>query len=140
MKKTEQKKEIIKNKEEGIKLARRCYQNALETLKKSPINYGIRYEDSKYVSEASGAAYLAGLKAIEAYLIGVGMHPDDLPTDIIEYRKELKKIPHNGKLMAALNNAYENLHLFAYYRGGVDVKMVKSGFESVKLIIGMLSK
>ena len=43
-------------------------------------------------------------------------------------KKYKKKIPHNGKLKAALKIAYENLHLFAYYRGATGVKLVKEGF------------
>ncbi|MCC6012070.1 hypothetical protein LM594_03720 [Candidatus Caldipriscus sp.] len=37
----------------------------------------------------------------------------------------VEKIPRNGKLMANLITAYQNLHILAYYRGGVGVQMIK---------------
>ena len=104
------------------------------------MQYGA-YNDAKYVREAAGIAYLAALKAIDAYLINKGVREDDLPDSIEEYRVFIKKkIPLNGKLTVALKIVYENLHLLAYYRSGTDVKMIKSGFENCKKIIDMLAK
>ncbi|MFZ8832952.1 MAG: hypothetical protein ACO2O5_01915 [Candidatus Caldipriscus sp.] len=37
--------------------------------------------------------------------------------------------------MANLITAYQNLHIFAYYRGGVGVQMIKEGIKSVEEII-----
>lgn len=51
-----------------------------------------------------------------------------------------KKIPLNGKLNAALTIVYQNLHIFAYYRGGLSTQMVKEGFESARKVIEMISK
>jgi hypothetical protein len=47
----------------------------------------------------------------------------------------VKKIPRNGKLMANLITAYQNLYILAYYRGGVGVQMIKEGIKSVEEII-----
>ncbi len=44
----------------------RFFNNAKETLRKSAIE-AEHYHDAKYVSEASGMAYLAALKAIFDY-------------------------------------------------------------------------
>ena len=130
----------LKRNEYSIGEAYRYLANAKQTISKSSIEYGI-YTDSKYVREAAGIAYLSALKAIDTYLINKGIAEKDLPSSIEEYRTLVKKrIPLNGKLMAALKIVYENLHLFAYYRGGTDVKMVKSGFEQCKKIIDMLDK
>jgi hypothetical protein len=116
----------------------RYLANAKETLSKSPIEYG-RYTDSKYVQEAAGIAYLSALKAIDVFLLSRGVSKNELPKSIEEYEMMVRtKMPHNGKLMAAINTIYENLHILAYYRGGTDVKMVKLGFENCKRIIEMI--
>ena len=126
--------------EYSISEAYRYLANAKETLSKSPIEYG-RYKDPKYVREAAGMAYLAALKAIDVYLISIGLERKVLPKSIDGYWNLIrKKIPLNGKLTASVNTVYENLHIFAYYRGGVGVEMVKEGFSNAKKIIDMLSK
>ena len=40
--------------------------------------------------------------------------------------------------MASINTVYENLHIFAYYRGGTELEIVKSGFENCKKVIEMM--
>jgi hypothetical protein len=42
--------------------------------------------------------------------------------------------------MAAMTAVYQNLHIFGYYRGGVEVEMIKAGFKYAKFIIDTLSK
>lgn len=131
---------ILLTREFATKEAVRYLDNAKHTLHKSSIEYG-RYKDSKYVREAAGIAYLAALKAIDGYLVSKGVPKDKLPESIEEYWVAMKKhIPLNGKLYAPLSTVYENLHLFAYYREGTDVNMIKSGLENCKKIIEMLSK
>ena len=131
---------ISKTKEYTITEAYRYLENAKETIAKSPIEYG-RYTDSKYVSSGAGIAYLAALRAIDAYLISRDFPKDKLPKSIDGYFDTIhKKIPLNGKLSAALTIVYENLHILAYYRRGTDVKMVKSGLENVMKIITMMEK
>ncbi|MCX6278142.1 MAG: DUF5618 family protein [Bacteroidetes bacterium] len=120
--------------------AYRYLANAKETLSKSPIEYS-RYSDSKYVREAAGMVYLAALKALDAYLISTGIERGKLPKSIDGYWEMIRrKIPLNGKLTAALNTVYENMHVFAYYRGGVDLALVKSGFDNARKVIEMMDK
>jgi len=138
MKKYERK--IPKNKEEVIAEAKRFLKNAKEILSKAEIEYGRIYKDPKITREAAGIAYLAALMAIDGYLLSMGVPPDKLPTSIQEYMSAVKKIPRNGKLMANLITAYQNLHIFAYYRGGVGVQMIKEGIKSVEEIIRILEK
>ena len=122
----------------SIREAYRYLANAKKTLGLSKIEYG-RYSDSKYVKEGTGIAYLSALKAIDVYLLTCGMSEKELPKSIEEYRRVIqKKMPHNGKLMAMINNVYENLHILAYYRGGTEVQMVKSGIQNCKKIIEMI--
>ena len=124
---------------EAFQEAKRYFANAKENLSQSPIEYGA-YKDKKYVKEASAMGYIAALTAIDGWLLSTGTSKDKLPTSIEGYEKDLRKIPHNGKLMTALNIVYENLHLLGYYRGGVGVEMIKEGFQKAKLIIDTLSK
>lgn len=134
------KTQVTATSEESIQLAYRYLKNAKQTIGKTTIEYG-RYTDTKYVSEAAGIAYLASLKAIDSYLLGKGIKYAQLPKSIEGYRAALKKhIPLNGKLWAALNTVYENLHILAYYRSGTGVGMVKEGFQNCKKIIDMLDK
>ncbi|MEW6102299.1 MAG: DUF5618 family protein [bacterium] len=128
-----------KDPKEAFSEANRYFANAKATLVKSPIEYNI-YKDKKYVKEGCAMAYLSALEAINGYLLSSGMSDDKIPTSITEYTRAMRKIPHNGKLMAALTTVYQNLHIFGYYRGGVAVGMIKEGFKSAKLIIDTLKK
>ncbi|MDT7908256.1 MAG: DUF5618 family protein [Candidatus Calescibacterium sp.] len=131
---------VPKTKEEAISEAKRFLKNAKEILSKTEIEYGKIYKDPKATREAAGIAYLAALLAIDGYLISKGTPKDKLPTSIDGYMDAVRKIPRNGKLMANLITAYQNLHIFAYYRGGVNVDMIKAGIKSVEEIINALEK
>jgi hypothetical protein len=131
---------VPKTKEEAISEAKRFLKNAKEILSKTEIEYGKIYKDPKATREAAGIAYLAALLAIDGYLISKGTPKDKLPTSIDGYMDAIRKIPRNGKLMANLITAYQNLHVFAYYRGGVNVDMIKAGIKSVEEIINILEK
>ncbi len=133
-------RERPKSPEDAIREAKRYFKNAKDILKETPIEYGIRYADSKRVSEACAIGYLAVLLAIDAYILKKGKKPEELPADYREYMQWLNKIPHNGKLKAYFNTAYENLHVFGYYRGGTNVDMIKGGFKAVKVIIDTFDK
>jgi hypothetical protein len=126
---------VPKTKEEAISEAKRFLKNAKEILSKTEIEYGKIYKDPKATREAAGIAYLAALLAIDGYLISKGTPKDKLPTSIDGYMDAIRKIPRNGKLMANLITAYQNLHVFTYYRGGVNVDMIKAGLKSVEEII-----
>ncbi len=135
-----EKRERPKSPEEAIREAKRYFKNAKDILKETPIEYGIRYGDSKRVSEACAIGYLAVLLAIDAYILKKGKKPEELPADYREYMQWLNKIPHNGKLKAHFNTAYEVLHILGYYRGGKSVNVIKEGFKSAKFIIDTFDK
>lgn len=110
-----------KRREEAINEAKKYIKNAKDILSKIEIEYG-RYKDIKKVREAVAIAYLAGLIAIDGYLISRGISKEKLPNDITQYYKALKEIPRNGKLTSYLTTAY---------RGGAGVEMIKEGIKSV---------
>ncbi|MFH0774473.1 MAG: DUF5618 family protein [bacterium] len=118
----------------------RYFNNAKEHLKKPAIEYN-RYQDAKPVREACGIGYLGVLLALDGYFLEQGILKDKLPDSTEGYEILLKKcLVHNGKLRQSFYTVYENLHLLGYYRGGVDVEMIKSGFSKAKIIIDTLSK
>jgi hypothetical protein len=131
---------VPKTKEEAISEAKRFLKNAKEILSKTEIEYGKIYKDPKATREAAVIAYLAALLAIDGYLISKGTSKDKLPTSIDGYMDAVRKIPKNGKFIANLITAYQNLHVFAYYRSGVNVDMIKAGIKSVEEIINILEK
>ena len=118
----------------------RYFENAKELLSKSPIE-GDRYEDLKYVQKACGTAYLAVLKAIDAYLLKRGISQKDLPQSVEGYRDMFKKylMPHNGKLTKEFEKLYKELHIAGYYRGLIeDVNALKDIFKSAKAFINKI--
>lgn len=128
-----------KTPKEAFGKAEAFYKNAQDVLKKSPIEFGV-YKEPKYVKEASAMAYLDALRAIDGYLLSKGVLPQNLPTSIMEYEKAVMKIPQNGRLLVTLEVIYQNFHIFGYYRGGIDVEMIKSSFSKVRFIIDTLLK
>ncbi|MBI4689837.1 MAG: DUF5618 family protein [Nitrospirae bacterium] len=104
-----------------MKEALRYLNNAKEILKSAAME-GKFYADKKPVREAFGTAYLAILEAINEKLISKGLTEKELPKSVEEYKKALKKHigVHNGKLLKEFNNLYESLHIYGYYRGGID--------------------
>jgi len=123
-----------------MKEALRYLQNAEEILKKAPVEDN-RYADVKYVQEACGTAYLAIIKAIDEYLLTTGLSKKDLPKSVDAYRKALKKhlSVHNGKLLRAFEDLYDELHIAGYYRGNLhSVGVVKEAFKAAKTFIGKI--
>ena len=132
-------RDILTEPETCYQEAQRYMANAKEHLKKTPIEYD-RYQDAKPVREACGICYLGVLLALDGYFLTRGILKDKLPESTEGYEVLLKKqMVHNGKIKQAFYTVYENLHLFGYYRGGVNVDMIKAGFKSAKLIIDTLS-
>ena len=122
------------------KEAVRYFQNARGTLRGLKIKYD-RYQDLKPVREACGTAYLAVLTAFNGYFVRRGIEKDKLPTSADGYWALMKKnFVHNGKIKEAFAIVYEDLHIFGYYRGASDTKLIKSGFDQAKMIIETLSK
>ncbi|MCS7228937.1 MAG: DUF5618 family protein [Candidatus Kryptonium sp.] len=141
MRKRNKIKKLLKPQEtfvEAFEFANELYRNALKTLSESPVENG-RYRNIKKVSEACGTAYIAVLRAIEGEMLRRGLSPDEFPENVIEYRKFLRSLPKNGKLIDAFNTVYENLHILGYYRHGADEAVIKSGFEKAKEIINKLT-
>ncbi len=125
--------------QEAIERSEEYYNNAKEILKDVEIKFGI-YTDGKKVREACAMGYLSALTAIDAYLLKRGKKPEELPTSFAEYREVVSKMPYNGKLTASLTAVYQNLHVLGYYRGGIEVEMIKSGFKHAKRIIDTIKK
>lgn len=122
-----------------MKESLRYLQNAKEILKKAPIEDN-RYADVKYVQEACGTAYLAILKAIDAYLLSKGLIRKELPKSVDAYRKALQKHlkVRNGKLLKEFEDLYDELHIAGYYRGDLhSVGVVK---EALKTARGFIEK
>jgi uncharacterized protein (UPF0332 family) len=120
-----------------MKEALRYLQNAKEILRSAPIEDNI-YSDVKPVQEACGVAYLAVLKAIDAYLLKKGVDEKDLPQSVDGYREMLRKyaMVYDGKLLKGFEALYRELHIAGYYRGLlIDVDMVKAALKAVKTFI-----
>jgi hypothetical protein len=119
---------------------KRYFENAKELLKKSPIEEN-RYADIKYVQEACGTAYLAVLKALDAYFVKSGVIEKDLPQSVDGYRDMIRKhlSVHNGKLTKDFEAIYRELHISGYYRGNLQhVDVVKAAFKATEAFINKL--
>ena len=112
----------------------RYMDNAKEYLK-SAQKEGKFYRDPKYVRTACGAAYNGVLMALDCYLLLKGIEkPKGKERKSIEfYHDHLGKL--DRKLMDYLNSAYKILHLFGYYDGIENAKVVKEGFDVAYTII-----
>jgi hypothetical protein len=124
-------KEIIMEVLRKQDLSIRYFENARELLKKAKED-GISYLNIKYVSSASGIAYLSALEALK----------DDIGrklTKIENYFVYISKLNRIGKdrdsLKKLLKDIYEILHVNGYYRSLQDKKAIDSGFEKVEKII-----
>ncbi|MFZ8845575.1 MAG: DUF5618 family protein [Candidatus Hydrothermia bacterium] len=113
-----------------LNLAKRYLENAKEDLKKDGIDKKANcYIDLKYISKASGIAYLGALEALKALFIFKNLVSDE----------EVKNIEGLGKdrdlLLALFDDVYNILHLGGYYRELQDKKAIDSGFEKAQKII-----
>jgi hypothetical protein len=122
-------------KEKQYAEAMRYMDNAKETLKNAK-KEGSRYQDKKYVRTACGTAYNGTLLALDAYLKLKGVEKTKGRKSIEFYQEQLAK--QDKKLLGALNNAYQILHLYAYYDGLDMVIMVKAGFDCAYEIINKI--
>ena len=84
------KRSFPKSMQEALDEAKRYFKNAKETLKKSPIEFGV-YTKPKHVKEASAMGYLATLRAIDSYLLARGIKSEELPASIEEYKKYIQQ-------------------------------------------------
>ncbi|HLG29166.1 MAG TPA: DUF5618 family protein, partial [Candidatus Brocadiales bacterium] len=77
-------------------------------------------------------------KAIDAYLLNKGLSKKELPRSVDGYRKVLQKYlkVHNGKLLRAFEDLYDELHIAGYYRGDLhSVDVVKGAFKTARAFI-----
>jgi hypothetical protein len=94
------------------------------------------YIDEKYVKSACGIAYSGLLKGLDFYFDLKGV-PKRKGRKSIEYYKDvLSKM--DKKMLKYLNNGYEILHLYGYYKGGDKVAVIKEGFDDALSIINDL--
>ncbi len=123
-------------------------RNAREELKKVGVDRvsGV-YKDLKYVSSASGMAYLAGLEALKAIFIKFKLVDEKTAIErlknVTSYFEMLKKL-NIGKdrdvLMNLFDSAYGILHIGGYYRELRSKKAIDDGFEKVEKIIEIVEK
>jgi len=129
---------------EKLELSKRYLENAKEDLKKAKIDKERKaYIDLKYVSRASGIAYLSALEALKALFINYGILDEKEVKKKLNkvemYYYYLNKVNQIGKdkdlLKGLLDDVYDILHLGGYYRELKDKKSIDSGFEKVEKII-----
>ena len=124
-------------KEKYYSEAMRYMDNAKEYLKNAKKEGNIYY-DPKYVKTACGTAYSGLLVALDGFLILKGLHkPTGKVRKSIEYYQR-NLTGENKKMLAQLNIAYQNLHLFGYYDGAQDATVIKSGFDYAYNIINKI--
>ena len=120
-------------KEQYYNEAIRYMENAKECLKKAKKedNY---YHDKKYVSMACGTAYKGLLIALDGLLRLKDIKSKAKERKSIEfYQSNITKI--DKKMLDYLNSAYEVLHLWGYYDGIGDARVVNAGFDNAYKII-----
>ncbi len=108
--------------------------NAEEVLKKSE-KEGRSYLDDKYVKMACGTAYSGILVALDGFFIikEVDKLKKDKPKDKKYYESGLTN--RFNKILNTYNEAYKILHLYGYYDGITNVKVINEGFELAYEII-----
>ena len=140
------KAKTIETPQERLELAGRYLENARETLKKAGVDKRAgRYEDIKYVVEASGTAYAGALEALKALFLWEGLLDDPKKLKKVNrFYELLKRSTRIGKdrdlLLKLFDDAYTILHISAYYRELQDKKSIDSGFEKVEKIIKIVEK
>ncbi|KAA6335179.1 hypothetical protein EZS27_016564 [termite gut metagenome] len=127
-------KELVKQKyySEAI----RYMDNAKETLQKAG-KEDYFYTDRKYVRTACGTAYNGVLIALDTYLLlKSGLKKTKGRKSIEYYQEQVGKI--DKKLLWHVNSAYEALHLFGYYDGTLNARIVQAGFDEAYEIINQI--
>ena len=114
--------------------AMRYMDNVGECLKKAK-KEGRFYNDPKYVKMTCGTAYNGMLVALDGFFILKGIEkPKGKQRKSIEYyQNNIAKI--DRKMLNYLNNAYEILHLWGYYDGIGDIRVVSAGFDNAYTLI-----
>jgi HEPN domain-containing protein len=127
-----------------LNLAKRYLENAKEDLKKAKVDRKVGiYIDIKYISKASGTAYLSALEALKALFINYKILDEKEMKEKLNkvemYDYYLKKVSQIGKdrdvLLKLFDEVYKILHLGGYYRELQSKKAIDDGFEKVEKII-----
>ena len=136
---------------EKLELSKRYLENAKEDLRKAKIDKERKaYVDLKYVSRASGMAYLSALEALKALFINYGILDEKEmkkrlnKVEMYYYYLNKNKVNQIGKdrdlLKGLLDDVYDILHLGGYYRELQSKKAIDDGFEKVERIIKIVEK
>ena len=132
-----------------LNLAKRYLENAKEDLKKAKVDRKVGiYIDIKYISKASGTAYLSALEALKALFINYKILDEKEMKEKLNkvemYDYYLKKVSQIGKdrdvLLKLFDEVYKILHLGGYYRELQSKKAIDDGFEKVERIIKIVEK
>ena len=118
-------------KKDPIKEARRYVANAEEVIKKANYDAELnRYSDGKYVKMAGNTLWNGCLIALDA-LFSISKRKGR--PDIRKYKEEAAK--RDKKLLAAIADGYNTLHLSMGYDGILNKKVCDAGFEAANTII-----
>ncbi len=118
-------------KKDPIEEARRYVANAEEVIKKAMYDPEMnRYSDGKYVKMAGNTLWNGCLIALDA-LFGISKRKGR--PDIRKYKEEAAK--RDKKLLAAIADGYNTLHLSMGYDGILNKKICDAGFEAANAII-----
>jgi len=123
-----------------IQESERYLNNARELLKKAGRDNGY-YRDGKYVRSACGTAYLGLLLAADAYLNKKGkviLKKKGSRKNVDDYRNLFSQM--NRKVLHSFNSAYNILHIYGYYDGERDSKVIKLGIEAFEELINAAKK
>jgi HEPN domain-containing protein len=127
-----------------LNLAKRYLENAKEDLKKAKVDRKVGiYIDIKYISKASGTAYLSALEALKALFINYKILDEKEMKEKLNkvemYDYYLKKVSQIVKdrdvLLKLFDEVYKILHLGGYYRELQSKKAIDDGFEKAQKII-----
>ena len=123
-------------KKDPIEEARRYVANAEEVIKKAMYDPEMnRYSDGKYVKMAGNTLWNGCLIALDA-LFGISKRKGR--PDIRKYKEEAAK--RDKKLLAAIADGYNTLHLSMGYDGILNKKICDTGFEAANAIIDHCAK
>src|ERR1035437_350625 len=124
----------------NIQESERYLSNARELLKKAGRENG-SYSDGKYVRTACGTAYIGTLLATDAYLSKKGktiLKKKGSRKNVDDYKKALASL--NKKVLHSFNAAYNVLHIYGYYDGELNAKIINVGFEAYEELIDAAKK
>ena len=121
-----------------IKEAERYIQNARQLLSDKAGKDGEYYTDSKYIKMAGHTAWCGVLLALDATLKVKNRMKKGQRPDIKDYQEALSKV--DKKMLRALMNSYETLHIVLGYDGNLRYKVVQAGLEEAQDLIEWAGK